>query len=439
MYKLNLKKYFINISTSFILFISIIIFLFIPNNSLVSFLLLFIPILYIYKFSKNIPLLILFIFFSLYNIDACKYFIYNIKLTAWLDFQEKNYINKVLLLNSFFIYTFGLIIPNRINYYNINLNVFNKIKGKLQYYLLVILFIGILIFIKSGNNILLGGIYGESADKSPLNEYSIVLFTILLFSTPNENLIYRIISNLLFSIYIIKNLLCGNRIEIIQITIIYFYYFYVFRNKIKASTLIILIFFGIYTSTVISYIRTDPYSFIQGNYVSTLNPINIFIPNTDVEFLNSNQGDVIQSSARLVGMTDIGFINFQERVGSFIYYLISPLTISGKLPESADLSHFKQDTYKSGGGGLISIYFYVWLSYFGPIFVGLLLGLIIRFSFFTKNIYIILYSILIFISFPRLFSYNPIALIKFCLSGIIILFLLTHLFKKNNVTIKYIE
>ena len=408
-------------------FISIILYLVNPTSVYISTLTLIITFIFLFKFKNIIPLFIVFIFAILYNIDAYKYFHNNILLTAWMDFQEKYIINKVLLINALFIITLGSTIPRDINQSLTNFN-FKKYKNNILFY--INLFICIILFILGtrGSNIFESGSYNLDG-KSSLNEYALIFYFFILFYS-NNSFFQKFIIILFSIVYIFKNILLGGRIEAIQLCLIYFLFNFVLKNKISYKFIFFIVIFGIYVLNIINNIRSNPLEFLYGDHISYFNPFNIFFTTSTNDYLNSNQGDVLQSSARLVGLLQIGILGLKERLLSFLFFIISPLTISKYLPDFVDLSHYKHDEYGSGGGGLISIYFYTWLSYFGPIVIGLFLGNVIKKFYIKTNIYYKIYGFFILISFPRWFSYNPIALIKFCLYSILIFYFYQIIYKK---------
>ena len=221
---------------------------------------------------------------------------------------------------------------------------------------------------------------------------------------------------ILYFAYVFKTLLFGGRIEVVEISLVVLFIDIIPKYKISASKIIIILFLLFYVNLIISNIRSNPLSLLNGEYIELLNP---FDSNNDFE--SSTQGDVIQSSGRLIGILNTNSTDYFFRTSSFLNYLSSPFFISSLFNSTSNLAKYKQDTFQSGGGGLISIYFYFWLSYLGPIFIGIILAIFINFS--TYNIYFLLYSFTLFITFPRWVAYNPIFLLKFCLFTILFFFI----------------
>lgn len=103
------------------------------------------------------------------------------------------------------------------------------------------------------------------------------------------------------------------------------------------------------------------------------------------------------------------------------------------MPDFINLASYKQDIYQSGGGGLIAVYFYTWLSYIGPIVSGIFIGFSISTVFKNSSIAIKIYGLLILVTFPRWYAYNPIFLVKFCIYGVL-LYLFFRLIHNNYFT-----
>jgi hypothetical protein len=162
---------------------------------------------------------------------------------------------------------------------------------------------------------------------------------------------------------------------------------------------------------VIDAIRSNPVDFISGYYLQYFDPRNFLFSDNNLTYLASNQGDVIQSSGRILGLIQNNILSFSDRLLSFFSYILSPIIPSKLLPEYSNLASYKQDLYRSGGGGLIGVYFYTWLGLVGPIISGIFIGYFIK-SFYSKNsIYYKLYGLCILITFPRWYAYNPIFLV----------------------------
>jgi hypothetical protein len=128
---------------------------------------------------------------------------------------------------------------------------------------------------------------------------------------------------------------------------------------------------------------------------------------------------VLQSSARIIGLIQEGFLGITQRSLSFISFVFSATIPPSLIQDYANLATYKQDIYRSGGGGLIAVYFYAWMGYAGPIFAGGFIGYFIKKAYTSDNIFLKLYGTTILFTFPRWFAYNPIFLSKFCFFSLI--------------------
>lgn len=389
----------------------------------VSIISLIITFIFVIKFKKNIPLFIMFAFFLMYNIAAVRYYLTNVDLAIWPDFQQKDIVNEVLIYNSLFITALGSSIPSNINNKKIFLLDYS-LKNYFVFFIFFIICILIFLFGISGDSLLDGGAYG-SAEKSTWNEYFIMFFLFLILSLPNYTFFYKSLLTTLALLYAIKNLLYGGRIEVLQFFLLIFYVFYVFNQKIKYKWFYLFLFVALYFNEVTSAVRSSPMDFFSGNYWDYLNPLIFLKSDNSLGYLASNQGDVLHSSARILGLIENNVLGFWERIFSFLSYAYSPFVPAKFFPEYSNLALYKQDFYSSGGGGLIGVYFFAWLGFIGPVFVGLFIGYFIRCFYTKKSIYYKIYGATLLITFPRWYAYNPIFIVKFCFYSVFIFFMVS--------------
>lgn len=386
--------------------------------------------IFVIKFFKKIPIFLLFIFIFFYTRTFNYYFVDSITISYWGDFQTYDILKKVLLSHFLFLFFLGNAINSLNQKYSFNFkSYFRPNKFLFNFFLLISVFV--LIFGIQGQTLLSGASYSnqELTTKSSLHEYFILFFLFLiLFSRDNKY--DKLIIKLLLIIYILKTLLYGGRVEVIEIGLLWFYIFYYYINKIKLRTVLFFLLIGLYIVNVVNNIRTNPAGFISGIDIYTyFDPTSSFEKKSKYEILSTNEGDVIQSSARIVGLIENSELSMTQRILSGTLYILSPITSTSILPEYANLSVYKQDTYRSGGGGLISTYFYTWLSYFGPILISLFIAFVINYFYKNNSIYCYVYCTSLFVMFPRWFAYNPIMLVKFCFYSILILFLINKIYK----------
>ena len=383
-----------------------------------------INIVFVIKFHRQIPIFILFVFFFFYSIIFFSFFIQGYEISYWPDFQTPKAIGVVLLSHLLFLFFLGNSISSR--YHKIDYNLTKVIKPNI-YVFICLCFLGVILILfgLTGENIFISGTYAnpEVVQKSTLHEYFILVFLFIIAYAPKGALYQGIILLFLF-VFSTKTLLYGGRVEVLQIFLLFFYVRYVFNNKINLRSVILILFLGIYFSGLVSNIRANPLILLSDNFIDLFNPVNIFFNQSENRIISSTEGDVIQSSARIVGLVQINEISLFQRIISLFNYLMSPIVPPSLLPEPTNLATYKQESFHSGGGGLISTFFYVWFGYPGPILIALIIGFLIRkFYLFSNKLYFI-YGICLLSMFPRWFSYNPIFLIKFCLYSIILFILI---------------
>ena len=378
-------------------------------------------IIFIFKFKKTIPIFILFVFILLYTNTFNYFFISNYYLSVWPDFQTQHYFKYVLINHFVFILFLGnLISVNKYSNLNFDIEAYFKPNNYLYYFFIFCFFIFLYLGIK-GENIFISGIYAdsESMKKTTFHEYSILLYLFILIYSPRVRRNF-LINTLLLIIFIFKTLLFGGRIEVIQIFLLYFYFYYVFQAKVSYRYVILFSMTTFFLLHIFGNIRNNPSILLFLDYNSIFDFTNLFQIETNKLYIDSNQGDVIQSSARMFGLIENGYLPFPTRLFSFLLNIFSSILPPFLLPDFSNLSIYKQDIYNSGGGGLISTYFFVWFGYIGPVIASLILSYFIKKFYTTGNRYILIYSICIFITFPRWFAYNPIHLFKFCIYAVIL-------------------
>lgn len=419
-------------------FILIIVFaglflLSIYNDSIINFysFLIFLNILLIIKTLKSPPFLLIFLFCFFYTLSLIPYYFFKIDISPWPDFNQYKYYNIVTRVYGIFLISSCLIdfenFPNFKKVYSFARNP--NIIAFLFYSLICTL---IIIFGQSGKSIFENGGYsiGDSS-KSFIFEYFILFFALTYyFSTSSNFCKYTLL--LLGVCFVGKSILYGGRIEMVELSLLVFYILTV-NHKFKFSPLLIvlgcIIFY--YLNLVIGSIRSNPIYLLEGRYSYYLNPFSNY-SNFSGNYVSSNQGDVMQSSVRLIGLLENNFLSLIDRIKGLIGFVLSIVLPASFLPPEASLINYKKDIFNSGGGGLGPSYFYVYFSWIGPIIFASIVPIIYNYKSNTKSNYSKLYGIMVFSTFPRWLVYNPIILFKLCLWIMPIAFL-------SNVFFNYLK
>lgn len=392
---------------------------FIESDSLsISILASLVSIIFVIKFYDVIPLFILFLFISLYPLESIKYFWGGVDLSVYTSFQTRENVNFILFVNSLFVSSLGIFIPRAVSKVKFDMNLLS-LKSKKVFILVSIICILIIFFGIQGKSLLEGGKYG-TIEKSPLHEYFLLFFMVALFVQPLKGKIFSIIKFFVFFFYSIKTLLYGGRIEVLQLILLASYFYYIIPGKVSLKFIYIAILLSFYFAVVLNNFRTHPDLIFSGDFYSLVNPLTIFNETPGQNYLSSNQGDVLQSSVRILGILDSGILTVEDRALSFFYFTISSILPSSILPDYVNLSSFRQDLYASGGGAIIGIYFFTWLGYLGPVVAGLFIAFSVNNFYFNDRIILKIYGFVLLYTFPRWYGYTPIFLVKFALYSIII-------------------
>ncbi len=369
----------------------------------------------VYRVRHNTFFLVFFVFSTFYAVSLIPKFFYHLDISIYSSFNETHIYYTTFIAHSIFILVLYTFLPRSLSLknsvYRLKLPANTNFLG-----FFVMFFICVLILVKaqSGQTIFQAEGYstGESS-KSPLYLYFLIFFLLTYYySTRSGVQLWLIV--LLAITYSIKSVLYGSRTEVMQLGILSFYLLKI-DNKIRISnfTLFIGLIFLYYLNLVFANIRDNPFGILQGQYAEILNPLK-FIDNTR-GIVISNEGDVFQSSARMVGMVKYGYIDLLSRSISFFGFLLSILVPVSYLPAEASLITYKQDVFVSGGGGLITAYFYCWFGFLGPALAALVVIWIAKLSL-KRHLALTgkLYLLMVFSTFLQWFAYNPLILFKLC-------------------------
>jgi hypothetical protein len=239
-----------------------------------------------------------------------------------------------------------------------------------------------------------------------------------IFSGRNKFRVFLLI--LLAVFYSLKAILFGGRVEFLQCILLIFILHFDNPNtslfRILVVSFIPLVFFILF-----GFIRSAPDSMFD-----VFNIVKENIQFAGYTFFG-NQIDVYYSSTRLLGLIDINLISIIDRFEIFLYNIFAIISPYSLLPEKANLALYLQGDFSAGGGGLLPVFFYVYLSYFGVIIVGLIMGyLFYRAIKLNSKVsqYWVIYLIMILSTYPRWYAYSSNVIYKFCIYSLVIFGLL---------------
>ncbi|WP_350551504.1 hypothetical protein [Pseudoalteromonas sp. 120-MNA-CIBAN-0494] len=407
-----LSKYVLFIFPFFIWAIEGVIFYFSPESKFIWQFTLLINLIYLFKFSRCIPVFILFAFFLMYSFEPYNFFVNELYISYWMDFQSAYYLNKVSVISGLFFIMLGSFLFNISEKNMVNITYVRQ-PDKLLFLFTVVLFFICTHFGMSGDTVLTAGYGASERDKSPLFEYAMIFLILALFFS-NDSKVHKVIATLMVIFFSLKTVLYGGRIEVIQIVLAFMYFKTNFFRSWSLKKLYVSIILAFMLLLIVGRIRTNPlliFGLIE-------NPMVLFdfSPISKTGTVSSNYGDVQQSSARMLGLVDTGFWGLEFRIKSSISYLFNLFLYGNELKHASNIALIDQDKFGTGGGGLIGSQFYVWLSWLGPILSGIFIGGIIRKGLKpnSKKVFFI-YAFTLLITFPRWYAYGPLALVKFAL------------------------
>lgn len=417
---------------AFFIFVTLLLFTFFNSGAMVLFygFLIILNGALIIRYLSSPSLLLFFIFSFFYTLAFIPYYFYDVKISPWPDFNQPIYYELVTRIYGVFLCSCYLIKSKEVSF--VKSLSFQRRPNIFMFTIFFSVGILIILFGQTGENIFDSGGYaiGETS-KSSIFEYFILFFLMSYYFSGKNKISSLMLGGVAFC-YIIKSLMFGGRIEVIQLLLLGFYILTVNHHlKFPPIAIVLGCLFFYYLNQVFSSIRSNPIALLNGDYTSYLNPLAHY-SDTSVEYISSNEGDVIQSSVRLVGLMENNLLDIAGRIKGAIGFVLSVFVPSSVLPAEASLITFKKDIYESGGGGLAPIYFFAYLSWLGPILFAKIIfwinGLIKK----NKSIYLKLYVLLVFSTFPRWFAYNPIIMFKLCAWIIPVLFFSRILLNSKN-------
>jgi len=381
------------------------------NNML--FLISLIVLFGIFKKTYGSPVFFLFLFFGIFYFPFLLSYFFNWKISVYQNFNTINNIRVVGRV--FFLFQYVLYCTlNDSKTYTPILNRLPKRNNDFIFSVILLISVYFLITALSGESILTSSYGSQEKIGTSFYEYIIPLILLaFIFSGQSKFKIFILI--IFISIYIIKDLLYGGRISSIQMSMLAYILF--IDNKIKFKY-ILFVCFGIIIflkGFEILRMSTD----LIGNPL-TIDLKELFAFGNDLKIYGSNEGDVIYSSVRLIGLINAGVISIQDRLISFFLFLLSTFNPGSHLPPLANLSSYLKLEYPCGGGGLLPVYFFVWGGYIGVVLCAKFVATIINNFLSSKNILIVIYSVMFVSTFPRWFAYNPIILLKLAMAPLYI-------------------
>ncbi len=361
-------------------------------------------ILYQLKRSKVLQLIFLFMFSYLYHLIP--YFYFNIDIAYYKAYQTNELFEFTLMLHILFTMLIYIFINKNINYKKLSIidNVVIR-NNPLIFLINTLIMLFIIVSGKTGQSIFAANGYNnntvELAGGLAINEYFLIfVYNAFLFSGGLKR--NKIIIIIISVFYIAKNLLYGGRIEMIQLLILLLILFYEknISNKV------------FWPAILLGYLFINAFSSFRNSLTLEGMFNSLRVGQDGSKYFSSNQGDVFYNSAVYIGLIKEQIFADSFRIQSFIGFLERIVIPTKFTSPEANLSIYSKEFADAGGGGLISIYFFVWLSYTGILLIALFLSKIFNHIYVTNNQLVLSYILMVLCTVPRWFAYDPITLFK---------------------------
>lgn len=388
-------------------------------GQIISILLLMVNFLLIYRAYqvRNVALIISFVFIGLYSLVP--FYVFYPQLypsTRGDDCTIVHFFNTTMV---FLLFLIAISLFSSFKNNSEALKIQKCVPDNVVWIFSTIIAFLIMLFGKRGENILTGGGYGfAESQNSNLNEYFIV-FLLLMFLYSSESKKQKIVFYVLTGLYVIKNLLYGGRVETVEVG--FLLVFCITRYKLSLKTHLFFIF--------IAFLLISIWGTLRGNieFLTTGNvDWNTVFFDDNKDYIESNEGDVFYASSRMFFLLETSYLDLINRLYALLCFLGLTFVPTSIVPDIGVLSAYKADMYGTGGGGLAPVFFYVYGGYFGVFLLAFLCARVFSFvsngTISHRNKYF--YSALFIAMIPRWFAYYPIHLIKFCLYGLLLFFVI---------------
>lgn len=384
----------------------------IENYELTPIISIVLSFIYLIYYLSNPLITIVNLYILLFYREAIYHF-QDIQISYHDSFLDDHLISKVIIILNIFHFFFLAKIPSDFSY-----KVFEVKKNHYTGFILLILAI----------TLMLNGIQGSSyiitlnpfsATKKGFYEYIPgVLFLAWLY-LPKKNQIWFWATGVFYCFY---SLFFFARIEIIQMIFVFGIITQNLQQKRSISKMIFILSAVFLINSTYDFFRNDPSKLIA------LNDLNILAFENKNSLRMTHHGDVLQASARILGLIELDKINLENRFYSFPKFLLNSIGMYRR-DTTVHLSQHLKRVFTSGGGALIPIYFYSWSGLIGVSLIGIFSGSLINRFYNSNNNIIKIYSTIFVISILRVLGYTPINMVRYMLY-ITLLFVIANTFNR---------
>lgn len=339
------------------------------------------------------------------------------------DYHSSYY--KIAIIQLLFISGLSLFLDIRTNDKIKNLNIYNN---TFIFTFSIVIFILFTVFGKTGEG-LKASSYGSGLgidSRSTLFEYAVIPFMATAFFSNSKRKI--IILHLIALFYILKNTLFGGRIESLMILFILYLFFYLHKLSFKQTLLGLLIL--VYVMNVVGKFRSNPQLFFDGHYLDLFSIG--FFNTSDIQSIVSQESEVNYSSITILKLVEQNILIGFDRIKALILFVLSIFSLSSNMDPISNLSLYARNFNQNIGGGLISVYFYLYGGYIGVFFISFIVSKLLNAFKSRTNNFFSIYSLFLIVTIFRWYAYNPIVMFKLCFYGSIFVGFLILLNKHFN-------
>jgi hypothetical protein len=420
-----------NIKDSIIFFIWIVG-IFIPDLNFGNYVFFFLGIFLLYCLGKKLinfqPGLLFLIFISTYLIYLIPLIFFNTPIASHSQFDNIIYYNKTLNIFIFFLFSLNyFLLESKNKEQKIILNTtITRHPSNVVFYSLLIFQLFIIIYASIKGQFILNSSDSYDAYRSNLENQNglweyFLIFYILSFVFSARTRVSKILMLIIYLLYAYISITRGYRIQLIQMTFLYFILYY----DGKFSNMVIILFssFGLLFMELYGLVKV----------IGSLNTdiVNVAIDSNQMAFV-TNQTEVFYSTTSVLTLQSQGHLGYAVQLETFLSFIINFIVPTGLLWNGSRVIDHVWQFAEIGGGGFCFGYFYFWFGYVGVFLLSLYLGKLFNSRFKKSNLFVLFLIFTISLT-PRWFAYEPTNhLIRLPLTLILLYILILNIFKKSN-------
>jgi hypothetical protein len=359
-------------------------------------------VLIVYNVRGVQPLMIISLFMLTYQVYLFPYYLGNTTLGFHTQYYDRHLFNKILAIHSVFLLTVLNCLSSKLQHAAVLIKDLLPVRKN---WILFSALAGILCLIlvtSKGDNIL--GMqegsydaYIENLDKQGGTwEYFYIFYTLAFLYASDR--FKKLIMVGIFAIYCYLSLIRGYRIQMIQMFLLFFTLFV--DGRFKTKIILVMTFVGLITVEVYGIMKE------LGGKID-ISMIKDWLDSKDGAML-TNQTEVFYSSAAFLGVIGNGTMGIEDRLLSTLGFFENIFVPSTYVIKQGRVPEFVAKYTDIGGGGYVSVYFYLWFGLIGVVVLGLLIGGIFNIVIKQKpSNYVKVALIIIIATTPRWFAYDP--------------------------------